>query len=129
MINAFNFFCLYANSDGLKANRIEYSRDFNNPLDNYILSKLKSAVSSIDSNLSSYDTVSACNEFNSFFEVLNNWYIRRSRQRFWSNEHNQDKQDAYDVLYSCLLYMCESCAAMLPFTTEHIFQSLVNQDD
>ncbi len=124
LINAFNFFCLYANSDGVKAKKIEYSRDFANPLDNYILSKLKVAVSKIDNSLTKYDTVSACAEFDNFFEVLNNWYIRRSRQRFWSSEQNQDKQDAYDVLYSCLLYMCEASASMLPFTSEYVWRSL-----
>jgi isoleucyl-tRNA synthetase len=130
MINAFNFFCLYANADGIKAKRITVGRDFENVLDRYALAKLKSAVSKIDKAMSNYDTVIACEEFNQFFEALNNWYIRRNRQRFWKgvdgNNVNQDKQDAYDVLYTILLSMCEASAPLLPFTSEFVWRSLVN---
>jgi len=129
LINAFNFFCLYANADGIKAKRITVGRDFENVLDRYALAKLKSAVSKIDKAMSNYDTVIACEEFNQFFEALNNWYIRRNRQRFWKgvdgNNVNQDKQDAYDVLYTILLSMCEASAPLLPFTSEFVWRSLV----
>ncbi len=124
MINAYNFFCLYANSDGIKAQRIEYHRNFNNTLDRYILSKLKATTTGIDEAMKNYDTVAACEEFSQFFEALNNWYIRRSRQRFWKSEVDQDKQDAYDVLYSVLLTMCEASAPLLPFTTEFVWSGL-----
>jgi len=127
LINAYNFFCLYANSDGIKARRIEYHRNFNNTLDRYILSKLKATTTGIDNAMKNYDTVAACEEFNQFFEALNNWYIRRSRQRFWKSEIDQDKQDAYDVLYTALLTMCESSAPLLPFTTEFVWRGLTNQ--
>ena len=129
LINAFNFFCLYANADGVKAKRITVGRDFENVLDRYALAKLKSAVSKIDTAMSNYDTVIACEEFNQFFEALNNWYIRRNRQRFWrktdGNNVDQDKQDAYDVLYTILLSMCEASAPLLPFTSEFVWRSLV----
>lgn len=124
LINAYNFFCLYANSDGIKAQRIDHHRSFNNTLDRYILSKLKSTTTSIDAAMENYDTVAACEEFNQFFEALNNWYIRRSRQRFWKSEVDQDKQDAYDVLYTVLLTMCEASAPLLPFTTEFLWRGL-----
>ena len=124
LTNAFNFFCLYANSDGIKAKKIEYSREFTNPLDDYILAKLKAAVTKIDESMKNYDTISACTAFDGFFDVLNNWYIRRSRQRFWQKDSTQEKQDAYDVLYSCLVYMCEAGAPLLPFTTEHVWKGL-----
>ncbi len=128
LINAFNFFCLYANADGVKAKRITVGRDFENILDRYALAKLKSAVSKIDAAMSSYDTVIACDEFNQFFEALNNWYIRRNRQRFWKGTEgdsvDQDKQDAYDVLYTILLTMCEASAPLLPFTSEFVWRSL-----
>jgi isoleucyl-tRNA synthetase len=71
-----------------------------------------------------YDTVRACEEFNQFFEALNNWYIRRNRQRFWKSEIDQDKQDAYDVLYTVLVSMCEAGAPLLPFTTEFVWKAL-----
>lgn len=124
LINAYNFFCLYANSDGIKAQRIDHHRNFTNTLDRYILSKLKATTTSIDTAMQNYDTVIACEEFNKFFEALNNWYIRRSRQRFWKSEVDQDKQDAYDVLYSVLLTMCEASAPLLPFTTEFVWRRL-----
>ncbi len=132
LINAFNFFCLYANSDGAKANRIEFKREFKNTLDRYILSKLKAAVTNIDKAMIGYDTVIACEEFNQFFEILNNWYIRRNRQRFWKSSvgenHDQDKQDAYDVLYTSLITMCEASAPLLPFTTEFVWKGLCTKN-
>jgi isoleucyl-tRNA synthetase len=124
LMNAFNFFCLYANADGIIAKRIDAKREFKNTLDLYILSKLKAAVENIDKAMSSYDTVTSCEEFTKFFEALNNWYIRRNRARFWKEEIDADKQDAYDVLYSCLLSMCEAAAPLLPFTTEFVWKSL-----
>ena len=128
LINAFNFFCLYANSDNICAQRIDSKREFKNNLDRYILSKLKATVLKIDQAMASYDTVIACEEFNQFFEALNNWYIRRNRPRFWRNSKenilDQDKQDAYDVLYSALLIMREAAAPLLPFTSEFIWKSL-----
>ena len=124
LINAFNFFCLYANADGIFANRIDEKRDFKNILDRYILSKLKSSVTAIDLALQQYDTVLACDEFNKFFEVLNNWYIRRNRQRFWKSEIDEDKQNAYDVLYTILLTMCEASSPLLPFTSEFVWRGL-----
>lgn len=124
LINAFNFFCLYANADGVKAKRIEFKREFSNVLDRYILAKLKASVKKIDDAMTAYDTVSACEEFNQFFEALNNWYIRRNRARFWKGELDQDKQDAYDVLYTVLTTMCEASAPLLPFTTEFVWRGL-----
>ncbi len=124
LINAFNFFCLYANADGVKAKRIEINKNFDHVLDRYILAKLKASVSKIDAAMTSYDTVIACEEFNQFFEALNNWYIRRNRQRFWKGDLDSDKQDAYDVLYTVLLSMCEAAAPLLPFTTEFVWRSL-----
>jgi isoleucyl-tRNA synthetase len=122
LINAYNFFCLYANSDGIKAQRINNSA---NIMDRYILSKLKSAVKKIDAAMENYDTPAACNEFTKFFEVLNNWYIRRSRQRFWKSEIDEDKKQAYNTLYTAILTMCEASAPLLPFTTEKVWRDLV----
>ncbi len=124
LVNAFNFFCLYANADGIIAKKIEFKRDLQNTLDRYILAKLKVAVSNIDKAMQNYDTVLACEEFNQFFEALNNWYIRRNRQRFWKSETDQDKQNAYDVLYTALVSMCEASAPLLPFTTEFVWRNL-----
>ena len=128
LINAYNFFCLYANADKVVAQKIDYKKDFKNALDRYILAKLKSATANIDKAMADYDTVTACEEFNKFFEVLNNWYIRRSRGRFWSkvenNQADEDKQNAYDALYTSLITMCEAAAPLLPFTTEFVWKGL-----
>jgi isoleucyl-tRNA synthetase len=126
LINAFNFFCLYANADGIKAKRVEFKREFSNILVRYILAKLKNSVEKIDAAMINYDTVTACEEFNQFFESLNNWYIRRNRVRFWKGEVDQDKQEAYDVLYTVLLTMCEASAPLLPFTSEFVWKSLTD---
>jgi len=124
IFNAYNFFCLYANSDSIKAQEIDGHRKFNNSLDLYILSKLKNSVSKIDISLRNFDTIEACDEFNKFFEVLNNFYIRRSRQRFWNSEIDQDKIDAYDVLYTSLITMSKAAAPLLPFTCEFLWMGL-----
>lgn len=124
LMNAFNFFCLYANADGIKAQRITIKREFSNVLDQYILAKLKNSVEKIDAAMTAYDTVAACEEFNQFFESLNNWYIRRNRVRFWKSEIDGDKQDAYDVLYTVLLTMTEAAAPLLPFTSEFVWKGL-----
>ncbi|MFT6332255.1 MAG: isoleucyl-tRNA synthetase [Lentimonas sp.] len=127
LINAFNFFCLYANSDGIKAEKFENSAKISNDMDLYILAKLKSAILSIDDSMQKYDTPSACSEFIQFFEVLNNWYIRRSRQRFWKSEIDEDKISAYNTLYTSLVLMCEACAPLLPFTAEKIWKDLTSR--
>lgn len=125
LINAYNFFCLYANSDGITAERLNSSSKIENIMDRYILAKLKSTVSAIDKAMLEYDTPSACHEFVGFFEVLNNWYIRRSRQRFWKSAIDQDKIQAYNTLYTALVVMCEAAAPLLPFTTEKVWRDLV----
>ncbi len=127
LINAFNFFCLYANVDAVVAQRIEFKKDLKNILDRYILAKLKATVTKIDEAMQNYDTVVACEEFNQFFESLNNWYIRRNRQRFWKGEMDQDKQDAYDSLFTVLVTMCEAAAPLLPFTTEYVWKGLIGE--
>ena len=124
LINAYNFFCLYANSDGIKAERLVGSGSVVNIMDHYILAKLKSATLAIDLAMQNYDTPTACNEFIGFFEVLNNWYIRRSRNRFWKSEIDEDKKQAYNTLYTVLLIMCEASAPLLPFVTEKVWKDL-----
>ncbi|MGC0371773.1 MAG: hypothetical protein DGJ47_000473 [Rickettsiaceae bacterium] len=123
--NAYHFFCLYANVDEIKAEKIFV---FNNSLDQYIISKLKIAVESIKKHLDGFDSQLAYECMNEFFEVLNNWYIRRSRSRFWQSEKNQDKIDAYNALYTCLITMMESCSSLIPLISEHIYTSLTKKE-
>jgi isoleucyl-tRNA synthetase len=134
MLNSYNFFCLYANSDNIKAKRLvgaNYSRNGNNDensitnvMDIYILSKLKNTVTNIEREMDSYNIGNACRESEMFFEVLNNWYIRRNRNRFWKTEKDDDKQQAYNTLYTVLVTMMEAVAPLVPFTSEYIWSGL-----
>ncbi|MDX2049834.1 MAG: isoleucine--tRNA ligase [Rickettsiaceae bacterium] len=116
--SAYNFFALYGNIDEIKG---EISYESENILDQYILSKLKISISSIDTGLASYDMQEAYKSLSDFFEVLNNWYIRRSRSRFWQSEKNQDKISAYNTLYTCLEHMMRAISPILPIISEEIY--------
>ena len=119
--SAYNFFTLYANADGVQAKRITRSE---NMLDRYILAKAKQAVLKVQTSLDAYDTPGATDAITGFFDVLNNWYIRRSRARFWAETVDVDKQAAYDTLYTVLVMLCEAAAPLLPFTAEMIYRGL-----
>lgn len=116
--NAFYFFTLYANAEGYKAKEVSGSTEF---LDNYILAKLKHLAVEVRKGLETYDVAHSCNEIAAFMEVLNNWYIRRTRDRFWAG----DKQ-AFDVLYTVLVNLSKIMAPLMPFTTEYVYQALVD---
>lgn len=119
--SAYNFFTLYANADGVKAKQITASA---NMLDSYILAKAKAAVTQVRASMDAYDTPGATEAITGFLDVLNNWYIRRSRPRFWAEEMTADKQAAYDTLFTVLELMCLSAAPLLPFVTEEIYRGL-----
>jgi isoleucyl-tRNA synthetase len=126
--NAYHFFTLYANSDGIKA---EERFDSENLMDRYILSKLKVAVDKTDKSLENYNTADATQAIEEFFEVLNNWYIRRSRERFWRSmddrKNIEDKKAAYDTLYTCLINILKVAAPIIPFISEYIFKNLTGE--
>ncbi|WP_341763736.1 isoleucine--tRNA ligase [Candidatus Tisiphia endosymbiont of Beris chalybata] len=123
--NTYHFFTMYANADSIKA---ELSLNSSNILDRYILSKLKIAVQKIKQGLDNFDTQIAYNSIADFFEVLNNWYIRRSRNRFWKSAKDQDKKSAYDTLYSCLEIMARSMASLLPLISEEIYLGITGAE-
>ncbi len=125
MLNSYNFFCLYANSDGLKA-ELDFTSE--NVMDKYILSKLKNAIKNIEKNMDEYSISNACKEVEVFFEILNNWYIRRNKNRFWKSIKDLDKQQAYNTLYTVLITMMEAIAPLAPFTAEYIWRGL-NKDN
>nr|MBP7190562.1 isoleucine--tRNA ligase [Rickettsiaceae bacterium] len=119
--NAYHFFTIYANADAVKA-KISYSSD--NILDQYIISKLRISVEKIDTALASFDSLAAYLELSTFFEVLNNWFIRRSRNRFWKTEKDSDKISAYNTLFTCLENMCRAASSLLPMILEEVFTGL-----
>jgi isoleucyl-tRNA synthetase len=122
--NAYHFFCLYANADGIKA---EFDLSSENLMDKYILAKLKECVASAEHALDAYDTPTACTTITAFLEVLNNWYIRRNKSRFWGEAVDSDKMNAYNTLYSVLHVLCRVVAPLLPQITETIFAGLGNK--
>ncbi len=118
--NAFYFFTLYANAEDYQAKEIYKSTD---SLDNYILSKLKNLSQSVNRALNSYDLPLACSEISMFIETLNNWYIRRSRERFW-----EGKSEAFDTLYTVLVNLCKISAPLLVFEAEYIYKALTGKE-
>lgn len=124
--NAYNFFTLYANSDHLKAEFDLSSKDL---VDRYIIAKLKTAVNKIKQHMDLYEINEAYNVVDGFFEVLNNWYIRRSRARFWKSEHDLDKLSAYNTLYSVLVTMSKVIAPLIPIIADAIYVGLVHNNE
>lgn len=122
--NAYSFFTLYANIDGYRA---QERTDSTAVLDQYILAKTRQLVESAESALDAYDLSGACTEIQSFIDALNNWYIRRSRDRFWAPGEaadDSDKRDGYDTLYTVLTTLCRVAAPLLPLVTEEIYSGL-----
>ncbi|MFT7616762.1 MAG: isoleucyl-tRNA synthetase [Planctomycetota bacterium] len=122
--NAYYFFTLYANSDGIKAKR---RFDQTGQLDRYILSKTREMVLEVETAMNAYDIAESCTVLRRFLDALNNWYIRRSRSRFWSDEESSDKQDAYDTLYTVLTTLCQVAAPFLPHITEEVYCGLTGE--
>lgn len=118
--NAFYFFTLYANAEGYKAKEVSSSSE---AIDNYILSKLKRLSQIVKQGMDTYDVAMATNETAAFMEVLNNWYIRRTRDRFWEG----DKQ-AFDVLYTVLVNLSKILAPLMPFVSEYVFKTLTGEE-
>ncbi len=119
--NAFYFFCLYANAEGIKAEKITDSADV---LDKYILAKLKKLGQKLTKLMDGYELAAACAECSDFLEILNNWYIRRSRARFWDGT---DKA-AFNTLYTVLTDLSKMMAPLMPFMTEYVYQSLTGEE-
>ncbi|MBN67544.1 MAG: isoleucine--tRNA ligase, partial [Rickettsiales bacterium] len=123
--NAYNFFTLYANADGVKA---RLRADSEHLMDRYILAKCREAIATARAAFDGYDTPSACKAISEFFEVLNNWYIRRNKDRFWNESGDDTDQDAYDTLYTVLHAMARVAAPLLPLTTEAIYRGLSEEE-
>ncbi len=119
--NSWHFFSLYANVDGVEAT---WRTDATNPLDRYILAKARRLVAEVTERMDAYDLYRACEAIPGFLDALNNWYIRRSRDRFWKTDRDQGKIDAYDTLFTVLDVLCRVAAPLLPLLTEAIYRGL-----
>ena len=115
--NAYYFFTLYANAEGIRAEEISQSDDV---LDSYILAKLKALADVVRKDMAAYEIARACAEVEDFLEILNNWYIRRSRARFWDG----NDMSAFNTLYTVLVNVAKIAAPLMPFMSEFVYKGL-----
>ena len=123
--NTYAFFVLYANIDGFDASGYTLEQDKLTVMDKWLLSKMNSMITEVDNDLDQYRIPEAGKALDSFVDELSNWYVRRSRERFWAKGMEQDKISAYMTLYTALVNVCKCAAPMIPFMTEEIYQNLV----
>lgn len=122
--NVLSFFTTYANIDNWQSRTVESPDELENPLDKWILSRLHHLISDVRNAMNSYDLNKSVAPFVSFIDMLTNWYIRRSRRRFWKAGEGKDKDQAYATLYTVLLNLCTATAPYIPFISDEIFQVL-----
>ncbi len=127
--NTYAFFVLYANIDNFDATKYELNYDSLNVMDKWLLSKLNTVVGEVDSDLENYKIPEAARALQEFVDDMSNWYVRRSRERFWAKGMEQDKINAYMTLYTSLVTISKAAAPMIPFMTEDIYQNLVRSID
>ena len=123
--NTYAFFVLYANIDNFDPNNYTLEYDKLNPMDKWILSKLNSLIKFIDEGLDNYKLTETSRAMSDFVDELSNWYVRRSRERFWGKDMPQDKVNAYMTLYTVLVTLTKLSAPFTPFIAESIYQNLV----
>ena len=123
------FFVLYANIDNFDPTK--YTLDYDNlpVMDKWLLSKLNSVVKTVDDCLANYKIPESARALQEFVDEMSNWYVRRSRERFWAKGMEQDKINAYMTLYTALVTISKAAAPMIPFMTEEIYQNLVRSVD
>ena len=127
--NTYAFFVLYANIDNFDATKYSLEYDKLAVMDKWLLSRLESTVKAVDDNLANYRIPEAAKAMQSFVDDMSNWYVRRSRERFWAKGMEQDKINAYMTLYTALVTVSKVAAPMIPFMTEDIYQNLVKSID
>ena len=123
--NTYAFFVLYANIDQFDATKYKLEYDKLPVMDKWLLSKLNTAIKGVDENLDKYRIPEAAKVLDNFVDEMSNWYVRRSRERFWAKGMEQDKINAYMTLYTELVTISKCAAPMVPFMTEEIYQNLV----
>ena len=127
--NTYAFFVLYANIDNFDATK--YTLDYEKlpVMDKWLLSKMNSMIRDVDDNLNNYRIPEAARVLQEFVDDMSNWYVRRSRERFWAKGMEQDKINAYMTLYTALVNVAKAASPMIPFMTEDIYQNLVRSID
>ncbi len=127
--NTYAFFVLYANIDEFDASKYTLEYEKLSVMDKWLLSKLNTVIKEVDDNLGSYRIPEAARALQDFVDDMSNWYVRRSRERFWAKGMEQDKINAYMTLYTALVNVSAAAAPMIPFMTEDIYQNLVRSID
>ena len=127
--NTYAFFVLYANIDQFDATKYSLEYDKLPVMDKWLLSKLNTLVKEVDDNLGNYRIPEAARALQDFVDDMSNWYVRRSRERFWAKGMEQDKINAYMTLYTALVTVSKTAAPMIPFMCEDIYQNLVRNID
>ena len=123
--NTYAFYVLYANIDGFDPTKYNLPKSALSVMDRWILSKLNSTVKSVDGYLASYKVTEASRVLEEFVDDLSNWYVRRSRERFWVKDMPEDKIAAYTTLYTALVTVSKLSAPLIPFMAEDIYRNLV----
>ena len=127
--NTYAFFVLYADIDQFDPTKYSIDKDSLSVMDKWLLSKLNSCVKAVDDNLANYRIPETTKALQEFVDDMSNWYVRRSRKRFWAKGMEQDKINAYMTLYIALVTIAKAAAPMIPFMTEDIYQNLVRTVD
>ncbi|MCI9618207.1 MAG: isoleucine--tRNA ligase [Eubacterium sp.] len=127
--NTYAFYVLYAEIDQFDPTKYELEYDKLSVMDKWLLSKMNSMVKTVDENLGNYRIPEAARALDEFVDEMSNWYVRRSRERFWAKDMPQDKINAYMTLYTALVTVAKAAAPMIPFMTEDIYQNLVRSVD
>ena len=127
--NTYAFYVLYAEIDQFDPTKYTLDYDKLSVMDKWLLSKLNTMVKSVDDNLANYRIPEAARALDDFVDDMSNWYVRRSRERFWAKDMPQDKINAYMTLYTALVTVSKAAAPMIPFMTEDIYQNIVKNVD
>ncbi|OGO51339.1 MAG: isoleucine--tRNA ligase [Chloroflexi bacterium RBG_16_68_14] len=128
--NTYSFFVTYANIDRWRPPSPSAAPGVaGNELDRWVLSELHQLITDVSAGLEDYDTMAPCRRIEAFVEDLSNWYVRRSRRRFWKSGDDADKRSAYETLYQCLVSLAGLLAPFMPFLAEELYQNLVRSQD
>ena len=123
--NTYAFFVLYANIDEFDATKYTLDYEKLSVMDKWLLSKMNTMIKTVDEDLAAYKIPETARALQEFVDDCSNWYVRRSRERFWAKGMEQDKINAYMTLYTALVNVAKAAAPMIPFMTEQIYQNLV----
>ena len=123
--NTYAFFVLYANIDNFDPTKYTLDYDKLSVMDKWLLSKLSTLIKTVDTDLDTYKITETARALDNFVDELSNWYVRRSRERFWTPGMEQDKINAYMTLYTALVTVSKVAAPMIPFMTDEIYRNLV----